>query len=113
MQNTKKARGFWNTKFIITSVCLLLVLASLATYVGITQVSAKETFEQDGYVLNSSLEEAEADNTGYAQYYFRAQSTYEKKWPSKVTFYDTESSKVTLGTREFFTLQQWRYRCIC
>ncbi len=101
MQNTKKARGFWNTKFIITSVCLLLVLASLATYVGITQVSAKETFEQDGYVLNSSLEEAEADNTGYAQYYFRAQSTYEKKWPSKVTFYDTESSKVTLGTQSF------------
>lgn len=101
MQNTKKARGFWNTKFIITSVCLFLVLASLATYVGITQVSAKETFEQDGYVLNSSLEEAEADNTGYAQYYFRAQSTYEKKWPSKVTFYDTESSKVTLGTQSF------------
>lgn len=90
-----------NKKIIIITLCLILSFVGLMYYANFVQVSAKEVFEQDGYVLNSSLKSTDTQAQGAQQFYFKANSAYQKKWPSKILFHDTESSKVILDNMNF------------
>lgn len=89
-----------NKRIIIISLCIVLSLVGLLYYANFVKVSAKEMFEQDGYVLSDNLENVGNDKEP-SQFYFKANSAYEKKWPSKVLFHDTESSKVVLENQTF------------
>lgn len=90
-----------NKKIIIIAMCLILSFVGLMYYANFVQVSAKEVFEQDGYVLNSSLKSTDTQTQGAQQFYFKANSAYQKKWPSKILFHDTEASKVVLDNVNF------------
>lgn len=89
-----------NKKIIAVSLCMLISLAGLLYYANFVTASAKEIFEQDGFVLSSSLQN-EGVESNQQQYYFKANSSYQKKWPSKILFHDTESSKVVLQNQSY------------
>ena len=79
-------------KYIVFFISIGLLLGIVLFYNTINiEQSKKVTFNESGYILNSSTE----------RYYFYQDETYTTSYNDKIVFFDTEGEKVTLNNENF------------
>jgi len=79
-------------KYIMFFVSIGLLLGIVLFYnIMNVEQSKKVTFNEAGYILNSSSE----------RYYFYEDQSYTTSYDDKIIFYDTEGAKVTLANDNF------------
>lgn len=79
--------------FIVTSILVVVCVSIFLAYQ--FQKDKEYTFNKDGYILVSNVEETAS------KYYFSAGSSYQEKYPAKIVFTDIDQNKVVSDNTSF------------